>query len=536
MILSLGKIFLVAAVISPLLGAIASVPRFSPKGSRQRVVTGLGWVATGCALLAAIAVAVTGPFTVAISNSQHQPVIGLWANQFTVTLLFLVCMVGATVQSFSVRYLGPDTEANRFFAAANIVITSMALVCTSATAAVLIVSWIVAGISFVAVVGYRSDLPEVRKSAVKTFKMFALGDLALAVALLILLVRVGSVDLASSSSPHAASSHLGSLATPVSLLIVIAALTRSAQGPLGRWLPSTVSAPTPVSALLHAGVVNGGGILLIRLSGLSSISSFSMVVAFVIAVSTATVGTAVMNRKPDVKGALAYSTIAQMGFMIAECTVGAYLAALIHLMGHAMYKATLFFGSGSQIPRVGKTPLAPIDTLSTWIKISLTLVTSAVTILVMVAVPGVTNHRGGVFILIFTAATIVTAMWSWWNRHPASNRLTILLITFVLVLAALYGLILGTLDSWISPALPAVGPGVLSPWWLLIIAGAGLAMTGLGRTQRTRRVILAALINLGAPPIQSSKVTKQSKRQFLSENFRNYHALDIINSGKEKTA
>ncbi len=536
MIFSPGKLCLVAAVISPLFGAITSFPRFSATGSRRQVITGLGWIATGCALTAAIAVAVNGPFTVAITNSQHQPVVGLLANQFTITLLVLVCMVGATVQSFSVRYLGADQEANRFFAAANMVITSMALVCTSATAAVLIVSWIIAGISFVAVVGYRSDLPEVRKSAVRTFKMFALGDLALVVALLILLVRVGSVNLASSSSLHASLARLGSLATPVSLLIVIAALTRSAQGPLGRWLPSTVSAPTPVSALLHAGVVNGGGILLIRLSGLSSISSLSMAVAFVIAVLTATVGTAVMNRKSDVKGALAYSTIAQMGFMIAECTVGAYLAALIHLMGHAMYKATLFFGSGSQIPRIGKAPLAPIDMLSTWIKIALTSVTTAVTILVMAAVPGVTNHRGGVFILIFTAATIVTAMWSWWNRRPTSNRLTFLLIAFMLALGALYGLVLGTLDSWISPALPEVGPGALSPWWLLVIAAAGLAMTGLGRTHRTRRMVLAVLVNLGAPPIQSSKVTTQDKRRFLSDNFRDYHAFELGKFEKEKTA
>ena len=106
----------------------------------------------------------------------------------------------------------------------------------------------------------------------------------------------------------------------------------------------------------------------------------------------------------------------------------------------------------------------------------------------------------------------------------------------MLALGALYGLVLGTLDSWISPALPEVGPGALSPWWLLVIAAAGLAMTGLGRTHRTRRMVLAVLVNLGAPPIQSSKVTTQDKRRFLSDNFRDYHAFELGKFEKEKTA
>lgn len=519
----LGELCLTATIIVPVASTIISIPRLDSAKSRCRIVAGFGWLTAGLAIITAVTVAISGPFTVTLANSKHQPIMGLLANQFTVTLLVLVCIVGAIVQSFSVRYLLPDQAAHRFFAAANMVIVSMAIVCTSATVTVLIVAWITAGLSFVMVVGYRSDLPEVRTSTLRTLKMFALGDLALIAALVIIVTRFGNVDLVSASSIQAASERLGSLSSVVALLIMIAALTRSAQGPLGRWLPSTVSAPTPVSALLHAGVVNGGGILLIRLSGLASRSTLSMVIAFTISGLTATIGTALMTRKPDVKGSLAYSTIAQMGFMIAECTVGAYLAALVHLIGHAMYKATLFFGSGSQIPRVGQAPIAPYSTLSRMAKIATTVATSAAAIAVMIAIPGVTNHRGGIFLLIFTMATIMVAVWSWWNRRPVSPRLTVLLITFLLGAGALYGLVLGTLGSWIAPALPAMGAGILSPWWLLALVGVGLAMDGLTRIPRIRRLLLATSVSLGAPPIWSPKsVGNPNRPPHLAKSHDDY--------------
>ena len=289
------------------------------------------------------------------------------------------------------------------------------------------------------------------------------------------------------------------MSTVVALLVVIAALTRSAQGPLGRWLPSTVSAPTPASALLHAGVVNGGGILLIRLSQLTGNSALAMVAAFAVAGTTATVATALMTRKADVKGALAFSTIGQMGFMIAECTVGAYLAAVVHLIGHAMYKATLFFESSSQIPRAGQVPIAPVTAMSTLARVAATVATAATTVAIMVIIPGVLTHRGGIFLLIFTATTIVAAAWSWWGRRPASTRLTGLWTVTLLGAGTLYGLVLGSLGRWIAPALPTVGAETLSPWWLLGLAVAGLTVAGLARVPGAQRRLVAILVDGGAP-------------------------------------
>lgn len=496
-----GDLCLVGAVVAPLVGAVISVAGGGDPQRRCRTAAGLGWVSAGLAVATATLVALRGPLGATLAGAHSRPALGLWANQLTVTLLVLVCGVGAVVQSFSVRYLQADRTAPRFFVATNIVVAAMAVVCTSVTAPVLVAAWVAAGVGFVAVAGARPDLPGVRASARRTLGMFALGDLALVAALVMIWVRAGNVDLVSAGALRAAAGHLGGASSVVALLIVAAALTRSAQGPLGRWLPGTVSAPTPASALLHAGVVNGGGILLVRLGGLASGSALAMVAAFTVAGLTAVVATAVMTRKTDVKGTLVFSTMGQMGFMVAECAVGAYLAAVVHLVGHGMYKAALFFGSGSQVPRTGQAPLAATTSMSTLARAVLTGITSAAGVGLMTTVPGVLTHRGGVVLLVFTAATAAAAGWAWWARRPPSTRLTVIWAGSMLAAAALYGLVLGGLGRWVGPALPAAGVGTLSPWWLLCVAGAGLAVAGLIRVPGARRRLVALLVDAGAPPV-----------------------------------
>ena len=471
--------------------------------ARQAWIARLAWLGVGLALVTAVYVLVYGPFIVSIKGTAGQPSVGLWASPLTVTLLVLVCVVSAVVQSFSVRYLQADRASFRFFAASNVLVSAMALVCTSLTIPVLVVAWVVAGLGFVAVVGYRSDYSGVKASIRRTLAMFVVGDSALVAALVIIGWRVGNVDLAATSTLGADRVLLGNLSTVVALFVVIAALTRSAQGPFGRWLPGTVSAPTPVSALLHAGVVNGGGILLIRLGVLTGDSALAMVVAFSVAGLTATIAAGVMTRKPDVKGTLVFSTMAQMGFMIAECAVGAYLAALVHLIGHAMYKATLFFGSGSQITRIGQAPIPVSNPMPVLMRTLATGITTAVAVGAMVAIPGVLAHRGADILLAFVASSATSAGWHWWKRCPRSNHLKLLWTSAIVIAGALYGLVLGGMASWIAPTLPTVGSQVLSPWWLLTIVGLGLVMAGLTRLPLVHDRLCAVLVEAGTPPLDS---------------------------------
>ena len=495
---------LAAAVLMPMVGSAIAVLGARVSNRRRRIATELGWMSALLAVGTAVAVALRGSFGIALGGAHGQPLLGLWADPLTATLLVLICGVGAVVQSYGLRYLQADPKAERFVAAANMVVTAMAVVSTSITVAGLVAAWVVAGIGFVVVVGARPDLPGVRTSARRTLGMFVLGDAALVGAAVIIWLRAGNVDVVSSYAVRLAAGAIGGFSGAVALLIVVAALSRSAQGPFGRWLPGTVSAPTPASALLHAGVVNGGGILLIRLGALAGDSIFAMIVAFTVAAGTAIVATALMTRKPDVKGALVFSTMGQMGFMIAECAVGAYLAALVHLVGHGMYKATLFFGSGSQVSRLGEESIAPARAGSTLVRLLAAGTMTVATVGVMTTIPGVLEHRGGAVLLVFTAATAAAAGWAWWAQRPGSLGVTVAWVASMLAAGALYGLVLGGLGDWIGPALPITGIGTLSPWWLLIMGVGGLAIAGLLRISSIRRRLVASLIAAGAPPAITS--------------------------------
>jgi uncharacterized protein YbcC (UPF0753/DUF2309 family)/NADH:ubiquinone oxidoreductase subunit 5 (subunit L)/multisubunit Na+/H+ antiporter MnhA subunit len=496
-----GELCLTGSVVAPLVGAVVSAAGGRACGRGHRAAAGLAWMSAVLALVTAVLVALRGPFVVALHGGRGQVLLGLWADQLTVALVALVCVVGAVVQSFSLRYLQGDRTARRFFAGANVVVAAMAVVCTSATLAALVAGWVAAGAAFVVVLGCRPDLPGVREATRRAARMFVLGDSALVVALVLVWVRAGNVDLASPGDLQAAVARVGDLGTPVALLVVVAVLTRSAQGLLGRWLPSTVSAPTPTSALLHAGVVNGGGILLVRLGVLAGGSLLAMVGVFAVAGVTAAVATQAMTHKPDVKGALVFSTMSQMGFMVAECAVGAYLAAVVHLIGHALYKATLFFGSGSQVPRPGEAPVAPPAVAPGLTRSAAAAAAAAVTVATMAAVPGVLAHRGAFVLLAFAAGTAASASWSWWGRPPASRRGAVLWATALVGASALYGLVLDGLGRWIGPSLPAAGTGVLSPWWLTAVVGAGVAAAALTRLPSAQQRLTAILVDGAAPPL-----------------------------------
>jgi NAD(P)H-quinone oxidoreductase subunit 5 len=135
-------------------------------------------------------------------------------------------------------------------------------------------------------------------------------------------------------------------------LLVAAALLKSAQFPVHGWLPEVMETPTPVSALLHAGVINAGGFLMIRLADVMLLSPGAMHALAIVGGFSALFGSVVMLTQNSVKSALAWSTIAQMGFMLLQCGLGAFALAFLHLIAHALYKAHAFLSSGTLEPRL----------------------------------------------------------------------------------------------------------------------------------------------------------------------------------------
>ena len=145
----------------------------------------------------------------------------------------------------------------------------------------------------------------------------------------------------------------------MTLLLFIGGMSKSAQFPLHVWLPRSLYAPTPVHALLHAGIINAGGFLINRLAPLFGLSSTTLHVAFVVGTVTAILGATMMLAQNDIKKTLGFSTIGQMGYMIMECGLGAFSLAVFHLIAHGLFKATVFLNCGNVIHKARQDPESP---------------------------------------------------------------------------------------------------------------------------------------------------------------------------------
>jgi NADH-quinone oxidoreductase subunit L len=150
-----------------------------------------------------------------------------------------------------------------------------------------------------------------------------------------------------------------SATTAVTLLLFIGAMGKSAQFPLHFWLPGSLFAPTPVHALLHAGIINAGGFLINRLAPLFGMSSTTLHIAFVVGMLTAVLGATTMLAQNDIKKTLGFSTIGQMGYMIMECGLGAFSLAVFHLIAHGLFKGTVFLNCGNVIHKARQEPAFP---------------------------------------------------------------------------------------------------------------------------------------------------------------------------------
>ena len=248
-------------------------------------------------------------------------------------------------------------------------------------------------------------------AARKKFVVSRLGDLCLLAALGLTFRHYGTGDL---ETLFAAAAGGDTAPLPgIGLLLAACAALKSAQLPFHSWLPDTMETPTPVSAFMHAGIINAGGFLVVRLSPLFVHAPAALTLLAALGAATAAFGAVVMLAQPSVKRALAYSTIAQMGFMLLQCGLGAFGLALLHLVAHSLYKAHAFLHAGSTIGAVPRAavPLTPralaLGTLAGGL-----LVAGTATLLA-VALPDATPSAGVLaLVLALALAYGLTRMWS----------------------------------------------------------------------------------------------------------------------------
>lgn len=264
-------------------------------------------------------------------------------------MLILVSFIGWVICRYSVRYLDGEPTQGRYYRWTAFTIGAVSTMVVSGNLLMLFVAWVMTSSGLHALLLYYPHRPAARRAAWTKFLISRLGDVALIAAIVLVYHTFGTFHLSSifATLQGDRSGLEAGWLTWIGSLLVFGAVTKSAQFPLHTWLPQTMETPTPVSALMHAGIVNAGGYLIIRTAPLVAESPGAMNALAIIGAFTACFAAIVMLTQTSIKQALAYSTVAQMGFMMLQCGLGSYSAALLHLLAHSLYKAHAFLSSGS---------------------------------------------------------------------------------------------------------------------------------------------------------------------------------------------
>ncbi|MDY0829836.1 proton-conducting transporter membrane subunit [Microbacterium sp. BG28] len=314
-------------------------------------------------------------------------------------LMLLVTTLTAVVQLYAARNLRGDPRARAFFALSALAAAGTVASIAAQDALLMAAGWTLATFSTIALIRTGGAHPQARLAARRTAWALLVGDGALWAAVGLTIAMTGSTAFS------ALGELTGAAAAAVSILVAAAAIARAGSFPFHGWLPATAATSTPVSALLHAGFVNGGALLLLRFAPVAS--SAGPWVLGVAGGATMLVATVAMLTRPDVKGRLVQSTAAQMGFMLVACAMGAFGVAVFHVMGHALFKASLFLGAGSALEReLAQRTVAPPQRSRSG------AVAGAVVVLAAAAgtavATGALDHPASV-LLLFVVATAVVA-------------------------------------------------------------------------------------------------------------------------------
>ena len=280
-------------------------------------------------------------------------------NELSAILVPYVAILGLVIRKYSTKYMWDEPGYKRFFILLNFIFSAIYLLVMSNNLIILTIAWQLMSISLYLLISFNVESKSAIKNGGWTMLVHKLADLLFIIAVILTYKTFGSFELVELSEKWLMMSKQ-SIDNPtiyaIGFLFLFAAMMKSAIIPFHLWLPYTSEAPTPVSALMHAGVVNVGGILLNKLAFLLLLTPAVLNVAFVMGLITAIGASILMLAVSDIKRSLGYSTVGQMGYMIMEVGLGAFSLAIYHLMVHGIFKASLFLESGSLIHQSRQDP------------------------------------------------------------------------------------------------------------------------------------------------------------------------------------
>jgi NAD(P)H-quinone oxidoreductase subunit 5 len=339
---------LLAPCLASLGAALLAAPSRSAeqawRWARSASAASLGLAATG--LLALLAAAPASQFL-------------LRADLLGSVVLLLVTFIGWVILRYSRPYLDGDEQGRHYVRWLMATLAAVSLVIVTNHLLVLALAWMATSFALHRLLTFFRDRPAAVVAAHKKNIVGRLADVAMLAAVALFAAGVGTLQIDQIAALAAASDALPLSAQAAVVLVAIAALLKCAQLPFHGWLIQVMEAPTPVSALLHAGVVNLGGFVLMRLAPAVAEVTAAQGVLVVVGALTAVLAALVMTTRISIKVQLAWSTCAQMGFMLMQCGLGAWEMALLHLLAHSLYKAHAFLAAGGAVARANLRQLTP---------------------------------------------------------------------------------------------------------------------------------------------------------------------------------
>jgi NADH-quinone oxidoreductase subunit L len=411
-------------LLFPLLGSITIALGF--KALSSKAAGAIGTLAIGLAFLCGIAALVNllGEAPEARHHASSlwdyasaaglEIKLGIFVDPLSVFMVLVVTGVSTLIHLYSFGYMQSDEGYHRFFSYLNFFVFSMLLLVLAGNFVLLIVGWAFVGFASYALISFWYRRQTATKAGMKAFVINVVGDIGLVLAAFLIFRELGSFEYSEvfAKAPEVFSTNEWTI-TAICLLLLVGAFAKSAQLPFHTWLPDAMEGPTPVSSLIHAATMVTAGVYLIaRTHVLFALAPTAADIAAFTGLATLLVAATIALVMTDLKRAIAYSTMSQIGYMIVGVSIGAYSAGMFHLMTHAFFKALLFMAAGSIIAAMANEQ--NIDRMSGFGKaMRFTSVTMLCGGLALAAFPGTSGFfskdeilayataRGGMY-LIFT--------------------------------------------------------------------------------------------------------------------------------------
>lgn len=462
------------------------------------------------------------------------------------TLMAMVISgISLIVRIYSVRYMAEEDGYGRFFILLDLMAASLVMMVAAGDLITLLIAWHLVGVLLYFLLGHDNRSHSAFRYSFWTFITYRFGDVPMVLAAILLYQATGSWSLQVifdyiAQHPDATTYFNFSLTETVAGLIALSAFARSAQFLLHTWLPYTMEGPTPVSALMHAGIVNAGGIIINRFAPIFVYTDDVLHWLFVVGLLTAVIGSVLMLSQNDIKKSLGYSTMGQMGFMIMECGLGAFSLAIFHLIAHGLFKGTLFLSAGNVIGEARDNDRVPKDDLYTFIverrspKIRQPwLIMAMITLIVPILVLFIAHYfvsadfiqkQGAIILLFFGWVTGAQLLFTTYRMRSSNPWRLISMIAFSFIIVVVgYTLISHAFDLFLYPDQEFgdklyAAAGIDFGWFITLVS------------------IIAAIIIIGWLRVyytQSAYAHKNTKKSHVWMNFyalisREFYMTDLF--------